>query len=351
MINLHHDYLIGLPSQYDDGLKIKGPNDTTIELVKWGFDGSKYENRQTTGVILESPKALYGPKVATKPKATVLRPSGRLLRFCKDGSQIFEGAIKEGILAKGTLVVVKPGWQLLAKRTDSKTEAMLDEMYPDWIYTIVQPQGIMAYCNESTDWQWVGYAGMVMLENVEETTTLKSKILALHPAKQERMNIRRVVGPGYCMESGEYFKRDELLYCTPKQGAPIKINTGFSKTKVKNQEVTFTPGSTILASVEKRKDMKYEVKPKAGRVLVRPDQPDKRWASQTLDLIKPDSAIQLPNRGTVVAVGTSMEGGEMETKVGQLVLYPQNTGSTIEVNDEKFLILYETDLWADLNAG
>ena len=149
------------------------------------------------------------------------------------------------------------------------------------------------------------------------------------------------------MESGYTFHNDSLVYCLETQGAPIKINAGFPDTKIKNQSVTFVPASTIIAAVERQKNMKYTVIPKAGRVAVRPDKADERW-SEKIDLIKPAGQIEPPNRGEVIAVGKTFDGGEMETKIGESVLYPKGAGSTIEINGEKLLIIYETDLWCSV---
>lgn len=346
-LELHNDYLIGFPSEVQDKLEIKGPNGTTISLLRWGVDISKYENIQTVGVVLDVPRELYGPNYPIKPSAQHLRPANRLARAFRDGTQGFEGMIKEGVLPVGTLVVVKPGWQALAKRTDSATERMMDEKYAEYTYSVVQPQCIMAYCNPSTNNQWAGYAGMVMLDNFEDTTELKSKIVLLQAEKKVRQNIRKVIGEGTCMESGYTFDNDSLVYCLETQGAPIKINAGFPDTKIKNQSVTFVPASTIIAAVERQKNMKYTVIPKAGRVAVRPDKADERW-SEKIDLIKPAGQIEPPNRGEVIAVGKTFDGGEMETKIGESVLYPKGAGSTIEINGEKLLIIYETDLWASV---
>jgi chaperonin GroES len=344
-LDLHNDYLIGFPTKYQDSLPIKGPDGTTINLVRWGIDIDKYENLQTTGVILQAPQSLYGPKVPVFLDPEAPKPRYRVMRSMRDGKWMFEGAIPQGGLPVGTLVVVQPGWAANAKRPGELIEKELDELYPDILYSIVQPQCLMAYCNDSTGQQWEGYAGMVMLENFADTTELKSKILLLNPEKKQRQTVRKVIGPGTCVETGVRLERDALVYCTKDQGAPIRISGGFEGTKIKEQSVTFVPASTIVASIKREENMTYTVIPKPGRVQVRPDRPDERWSER---IIKPETAMELPNQGTVIAVGSAFDGGVLKTKVGEKVLYQKGAGSTIEVNGENTLIIYETDLWGTL---
>ena len=64
----------------------------------------------------------------------------------------------------------------------------------------------------------------------------------------------------------------------------------------------------------------------------------------------PDTAKEKPQKGEVVAVGPGgMEKGErvpMELEVGQKVLYAKYSGSEVTVDDQKLLIVKESDVLA-----
>ena len=64
----------------------------------------------------------------------------------------------------------------------------------------------------------------------------------------------------------------------------------------------------------------------------------------------PDTAKEKPQKGEVVAVGPGgMEKGErvpMELEVGQKVLYAKYSGSEVTLDDQKLLIVKESDVLA-----
>jgi chaperonin GroES len=70
-------------------------------------------------------------------------------------------------------------------------------------------------------------------------------------------------------------------------------------------------------------------------------------------ILLPDTAQEKPQEGKVIAVGpgrTADDGKriEMESKVGDLVVYARYAGSDFKEEGEEFLILRETEILAKL---
>jgi chaperonin GroES len=90
-----------------------------------------------------------------------------------------------------------------------------------------------------------------------------------------------------------------------------------------------------------------QITPTADRVLVEPDEPDKKTRG---GLILPDIAVKIPGEGTVLAIGPGkldLETGErlpMTVKVGDRVAYSRYSGNEIEVDGKEFKILREDDI-------
>lgn len=87
------------------------------------------------------------------------------------------------------------------------------------------------------------------------------------------------------------------------------------------------------------------IKPLADRVLIQPAPAEEKTAS---GIIIPDSAKEKPLKGTVVAVGQGTKDEEMAVKVGDVVLYGKYAGTEIEVDNEKYLIMRQSDVLAVL---
>jgi chaperonin GroES len=90
-----------------------------------------------------------------------------------------------------------------------------------------------------------------------------------------------------------------------------------------------------------------EVRPLADRVVVRPiDEGDQMKGGLHI----PDTAKEKPQQGEVVAVGPgAMEKGHrvpMELEVGQRVLYGRYSGTEVTIDDQKLLIVKESDVLA-----
>jgi len=79
------------------------------------------------------------------------------------------------------------------------------------------------------------------------------------------------------------------------------------------------------------------------------DEPERKKGG----IIIPDTAKEKPQQGEVIAVGTGrlLESGEraaLEVKKGDKVLFRKYSGTEINIEDEKYLILGETDILATI---
>lgn len=96
---------------------------------------------------------------------------------------------------------------------------------------------------------------------------------------------------------------------------------------------------------------KITAEPIGNLVIVQVKEAEEKTQS---GLFIPQSSIEQPNKGTIVAVGTGMYAPAtgalipMQTKVGDEVSYPQHIGADIEIDGINYKIMKETDLWAKL---
>ena len=89
-----------------------------------------------------------------------------------------------------------------------------------------------------------------------------------------------------------------------------------------------------------------KLKPLADRVIVRQSDAEEKTAS---GIVLPDTAKEKPTKGKVVAVGPGKlddHGKRMElgVRAGDTVYYGKYSGTDVEINGEKFVILRESDL-------
>jgi chaperonin GroES len=90
-----------------------------------------------------------------------------------------------------------------------------------------------------------------------------------------------------------------------------------------------------------------KLKPLADRVIVKSMEAEEKTAS---GLIIPDTAKEKPQMGEVIEVGPGrFEKGEyvkMQVKKGDKVLYGKYSGTEVDVDGVKYLIMHETDIFA-----
>ena len=89
-----------------------------------------------------------------------------------------------------------------------------------------------------------------------------------------------------------------------------------------------------------------KLKPLQDRVIVRQSSAEEKTAS---GIVLPDSAKEKPTKGKVIAVGPGKlddNGRPMELglRVGDTVYYGKYSGTDIEVDGQKFVILRESDV-------
>jgi len=89
-----------------------------------------------------------------------------------------------------------------------------------------------------------------------------------------------------------------------------------------------------------------KLKPLADRVIVKQSEAEEKTPS---GIVLPDSAKEKPTKGKVVAVGPGKlddNGKRMELGVrsGETVYYGKYSGTDVEIDGEKFVILRESDI-------
>ena len=85
------------------------------------------------------------------------------------------------------------------------------------------------------------------------------------------------------------------------------------------------------------------IKPLADRVLITPTPAEEVTAA---GIIIPDTAKEKPLRGTVVATGNGTKDEEMVLKANDEVLYGKYSGTEIELDGEKYIIMRQSDVLA-----
>jgi chaperonin GroES len=89
-----------------------------------------------------------------------------------------------------------------------------------------------------------------------------------------------------------------------------------------------------------------KLKPLADRVIVRQSDAEEKTAS---GILLPDSAKEKPTKGKVISVGPGKfdeHGKRMELgiRVGDTIYYGKYSGTEVEVDGTKFVILRESDV-------
>ena len=94
---------------------------------------------------------------------------------------------------------------------------------------------------------------------------------------------------------------------------------------------------------------KLKIRPLDDRVVVERFEAEERTRG---GIVLPDAAREKPQQGKVLAAGPgkllekSGERGKMSLKVGDVVFYGKYTGTEVELEGEKYVILRESDVLA-----
>ena len=94
-----------------------------------------------------------------------------------------------------------------------------------------------------------------------------------------------------------------------------------------------------------------KIRPLLDNIVIKPFEGEQ----QVNGLFIPDTAQEKPQEGVVIAIGPgnySSRGERLELDVseGDKVLYGKYSGTTVEVNGEKLLILHQNDILAILES-
>lgn len=94
--------------------------------------------------------------------------------------------------------------------------------------------------------------------------------------------------------------------------------------------------------------MSISLKPLGNRVVVKPVEEDDVTAS---GIVLPESAKEKPQKGEILAIGPGERDDdgkriELDVAEGDIVLYAKYSGTEIKMDDEKLLILRESDILA-----
>jgi chaperonin GroES len=86
-----------------------------------------------------------------------------------------------------------------------------------------------------------------------------------------------------------------------------------------------------------------KIQPLADRIIIKPNDAESKTAG---GIIIPDTAKEKPQKGEVVAVGSGKKDEPMTCKVGDIVLYGKYAGTEITADNEAYLIMRESDVFA-----
>jgi chaperonin GroES len=94
-----------------------------------------------------------------------------------------------------------------------------------------------------------------------------------------------------------------------------------------------------------------KLKPLGDRVIVKPKAPEEVTKG---GIILPDTAQEKPMEGEITAIGEGRVADDgklvkMELKVGDKVLYGKYSGTEIKIDDQEYLIMRESDVYAIIN--
>ncbi len=82
-----------------------------------------------------------------------------------------------------------------------------------------------------------------------------------------------------------------------------------------------------------------------NKIIVEPVEAETKTAS---GIIIPDSAQEKPNRGKVIATGNGTKDEPMEVKVGDIVVFGKYSGTELNVDGEKYIIMSQNEVLAIL---
>ena len=106
----------------------------------------------------------------------------------------------------------------------------------------------------------------------------------------------------------------------------------------------------MATATKKKASTKVKLQPLGDRIVVKRNESNERTDG---GIYLPDSAKDKPTRGTIVSIGDGKlldDGtrGEMQVKIGDHVLFTSYAGENIEIGDDEYLLMSESDVLAVL---
>jgi len=91
-----------------------------------------------------------------------------------------------------------------------------------------------------------------------------------------------------------------------------------------------------------------KLRPLADRVLVRPIEEQEQKKGR---IIIPDTAKEKPVQGEVIAAGPGKINDDgkkvpLEVRIGDRILYGKYSGTEVEIDEQKLLVMKESDIYA-----
>jgi len=77
-------------------------------------------------------------------------------------------------------------------------------------------------------------------------------------------------------------------------------------------------------------------------------EPQEAQTKTAAGIFIPDTAKEKPQQGKVIAAGPGKKDEPMEVKVGDVVLYGKYAGTEVTVDENKYLIVKQSDILAIL---
>ena len=104
----------------------------------------------------------------------------------------------------------------------------------------------------------------------------------------------------------------------------------------------------MATATKKKSSTQVRLQPLGERLVVQREESEERTEG---GIYLPDSAKNKPTRGVVISVGDDrlLDDGTrapMQVKAGDKVLFTSYAGETIEIGDEEFLLMGESELLA-----
>ena len=145
--------------------------------------------------------------------------------------------------------------------------------------------------------------------------------------------------------------QNAAFWCSPDKVQSSNLKVQSSKLKVSLPICQFPPFGTLFATTQAEsliQTIKYlsimNIKPLGDRVLVLPAPAEEKIGG----IIIPDTAKEKPLHGTIKAVGQGTKDEEMILKAGDEVLYGKYSGTELEFEGEKYLMMRQSDVLAVL---